>query len=77
MKQYDGVEIWLHEHLVSALDGGEWSALSSDHFINGEKAPGTHWKGGRVGPIARLDAVAKRKIPCPRGESNLGLPSLF
>jgi hypothetical protein len=28
-----------------------------------KEPPGTHWRGGWVGPIAGLDAVAKRKIP--------------
>jgi hypothetical protein len=28
----------------------------------GEKSPGTHWIGGRVGPRADIDAVEKRKI---------------
>jgi hypothetical protein len=39
-----------------------------------ERAPGTHWIGGRVGPRAVLDAVVKRKIPSPRRESN---PALY
>jgi len=30
-----------------------------------EKAPLTHWIGGWVGPRAILDAVVKKKIPCP------------
>jgi hypothetical protein len=43
--------------LTSALDGGEWSASSTGGFNNGERAPGTHWIGGWVGPRAGLDAV--------------------
>jgi hypothetical protein len=39
-----------------------------------ERAPGTHWIGGWVGPRAILDAVVKRKIPSPRRESNLRTP---
>jgi hypothetical protein len=35
-----------------------------------ERAPGTHWIGGWVGPRAVMDAVVKRKIPSPRRESN-------
>jgi hypothetical protein len=38
------------------------------------QAPGTHWIGGWVGPRAVLDAVAKRKIPSPRRESNPRTP---
>jgi hypothetical protein len=39
-----------------------------------ERAPGTHWIGGWVGPRAVLDAVVKRKIPGPRRESNPRIP---
>jgi hypothetical protein len=39
-----------------------------------EKAPGTHWIGGWVGPRAVLDTVVKRKIPSPRRESNPRTP---
>jgi hypothetical protein len=39
-----------------------------------ERAPGTHWIGGWVGPRAVLDAVVKRKIPNPRRESNPRTP---
>jgi hypothetical protein len=35
-----------------------------------ERAPGTHWIGGWVGPRAGLDAVVKRKIPNPCQDSN-------
>jgi hypothetical protein len=39
-----------------------------------ERAPGTHWIGGWVGPRAGLDGVVKRKIPSPRRESNPRTP---
>jgi hypothetical protein len=39
-----------------------------------ERAPGTHWIGGWVGPGAVLDAVVKIKIPIPRRESNPRTP---
>jgi hypothetical protein len=35
-----------------------------------ERAPGTHWIGGWLGPRAVLDPVVKRKIPSLRRESN-------
>jgi hypothetical protein len=60
--------------LASALDGGEWSALRPGRFTLRERAPGTHWIGGWVGPRAFLDAVVKRKIPNPRRESNPKTP---
>jgi hypothetical protein len=54
--------------LTSALDGGKWSASHTNCYGPMERAPGTHWIGGWVGPIAGLDAVAKRKkIPAPAG----------
>jgi hypothetical protein len=51
--------------LISALDGGEWSASRPGRFTPRERAPGTLWIGGLVGPRAVLDAVVKRKIPSP------------
>jgi hypothetical protein len=55
--------------LTSAVDGGEWSASRPGRFTLRERAPGTHWIGGWVGPIAVLDAVVRRKIPSLRQES--------
>jgi hypothetical protein len=52
--------------LTSALDGGEWSASHLGRFTPRERAPGTHWIGGWVGPRAILDAAVKRKTPSPR-----------
>jgi hypothetical protein len=37
--------------LASALHGGEWSA---SRFTSAERAAGTHWVGGWVGPIVGL-----------------------
>jgi hypothetical protein len=56
--------------LTSALDGGEWSASRPGRFTPGERAPGTHWIGGWVGPRAVPYAVVKRKIPSSRRELN-------
>jgi hypothetical protein len=39
-----------------------------------ERAPGTHWIGGWMGPRAGLVAVSKRKSPSPRRESNPDYP---
>jgi hypothetical protein len=60
--------------LTSALNGGEGSASHPSCFTLRERAPGTHWIGGWVGPRVVLDAVVKRKIPSPRGESNPRTP---
>jgi hypothetical protein len=38
---------------ASALEGGEWSASRPGRFTPRERAPGTHWIGGRVGPMLR------------------------
>jgi hypothetical protein len=63
--------------LTSVLDGGEWSASRPGRFTSRERAPGTHWIGGCVGPRAVLDAVVKRKFPSPRRESNPRTPIDF
>jgi hypothetical protein len=68
MKAYWGVEVQLHAFSISVLDGGEWSASRPGRFTSRDRAPGTHWIGGWVGPNAVLDAVVKRKIPSPRRE---------
>jgi hypothetical protein len=70
--RHEGVlEEWRYSSthsLTSALDGG------SGRFTPWERAPGTHWIGGWVGPRTVLDAVVKRKIPSPRRESNPRTP---
>jgi hypothetical protein len=62
--------------LTSALDGGEWSASRPGRFTPKERASGTHWIGGWMGPRAVLDAMVKRKIPSPRRESNPRTPTV-
>jgi hypothetical protein len=44
---------------TSVLDGGEWSASRSGCFTPVERATGTHWIGGWVGPRVSVDAVEK------------------
>jgi hypothetical protein len=68
---------WMYSsthYLISALDGGEWSASRPGRFIPRERAPGTHWIGGWVGPRAVPDAVEKRKIPRRRREPDPRTP---
>jgi hypothetical protein len=60
--------------LTSALVGCEWSAARLCRFTPGERAPGTHWIRGCVGPRAGLDAVEKRQMFHCR-ESNPGRPA--
>jgi hypothetical protein len=43
--------------LTSALGGGEWSASRPGRFTPRERAPGTHWIGGWMGPRAVVDAL--------------------
>jgi hypothetical protein len=71
IKAYRG-EWWCSSthSLTSALDGGEWSASRPGRFTPRERASGTHWIRGWVGPRAVLEAVVKRKIPSSRRESN-------
>jgi len=42
----------------------EWTATR--HFTPRERASGTYWIGGWVGPRTVLDAVVKRKIRSSR-----------
>jgi hypothetical protein len=67
MKAYGWVYVYINIFLTSALAGGEWSASRAGRFIPGERASGTHWIGGRVGPRVRLDDVDKRKFLTPPG----------
>jgi hypothetical protein len=62
MKAYGGVEVKIHVFLTSALVGGEWSDSRPGRFTPGERAPGTHWRGGWVDLKAGLEAGEKRKI---------------
>jgi hypothetical protein len=69
MKAYRGVDVYIHVFLTSALVGGELSASRPGRFTAGERSPGTHWRGGWVGPRAGMDDVEKRKIlPLPELE---------
>jgi hypothetical protein len=39
MKAYEGVDVYIHILLTSALAGGEWSASYLGRFTPGERAP--------------------------------------
>jgi hypothetical protein len=47
--------------LTSALVGREWSASRHGRFTPRERAPGTQWIGGWVGPRTGLNNMDKRK----------------
>jgi hypothetical protein len=55
MKAYEGVDVYIHAFLTLALAGGDWPASRPGRFTPRERAPGTHWIGGWVGPRASLD----------------------
>jgi hypothetical protein len=67
MKEYGGVDVWIHIFLTSALAGGECSASRPERFNPGERAPGTHWTGGWTDPRAGLDDMGKWKSLLPPG----------
>jgi hypothetical protein len=56
------VDVYIHIFLTSALVGSEWSISHPCRFTPEERAPGTRWIGGWVGPTAGLDDVEKRKF---------------
>jgi hypothetical protein len=62
MKACGEVDVWIHIFLTTALVGGEWSASRPCRFTHKERAAGTYWIGGWVGPRVDLDNVEKRKF---------------
>jgi hypothetical protein len=61
----DILEEWrysLTQSLTSVLDGREWSASHPGRFTPRERAPGTHWIGGWVGPRAVCTRKSLRNI---------------
>jgi hypothetical protein len=48
--------------LTLALVEGEWLGSRPGRFTPGERALGTHWIGGMMGPIAGLDDVANKNF---------------
>jgi hypothetical protein len=76
MKAYWGSGGIAETFLTSAQDGGEWAASRPGRLTPRERAPGTHWIGGWVGPRAGLDAVVKRTFPSFCRDSNLPIIQL-
>jgi len=48
--------------LTLPLDGGEWSASLPGHFTPKERASGTHWIEGWVGPRATHRKYKRLKL---------------
>jgi hypothetical protein len=65
MRAYWGAEVELHALLTSALDGDE-SASRPGSFTSREKAPGTQWIEGWVGPTAGGEEKNSQPLPGPR-----------
>jgi len=59
--------------VISAVGGGEWTALCMILFTPEKKIPGTHWIGGWVGRRVCGDTLERRKVLCPCGELNTSL----
>jgi hypothetical protein len=57
--------------LISALDGGEWSASRSGRFTPRERVPGTHWIECLVGPEPFWTRWWRERIPAPAGTGTL------
>jgi hypothetical protein len=53
--------------------GTRWKSSASrpSRFNPRERASGTHWIGGWVGPRGGMDTVSKRKIPLYLNELNM------
>jgi hypothetical protein len=49
--------------ILAVEEGCWWSASRSDNLTPGERAPGTHWIGGLVGPGICLGVVANSSLP--------------
>jgi len=61
--------------LTLALDGGKWSASRPGRFNFRKNPTRTYWIESSVHPRAGLDAVPKRRDPCPCRESKSGRPA--
>jgi hypothetical protein len=62
MKTYGGSGCIIPPFLTSALVGRESLASRTGRYIPGERAPGTYWKGGWLGPKTGLHNVERRKM---------------
>jgi hypothetical protein len=63
MKTYGGVDVQIHVFLTSTQLGCKWPASRPTRFIPKERAPGSHWIEGWVGPRTGPDDKEKSRIP--------------
>jgi hypothetical protein len=70
MKAYGGVDVYTHVFLTSALIGDKWSASRPCRFTSGERAPGTHWIGGWMGPQRAVWTLRRTENSWPYRDSN-------
>jgi hypothetical protein len=73
MKKYGGAGVTELSFLTMALDEGEWSTYHAPAAPPPprERAPGTHYTRGHLGPKAGLESMEKIKMSYPCQESNL------
>jgi len=64
------VEVQLHEFFTAALDASEWPASRPGRFTAWERAPGTHWTGGWMGPESVWTWWMREKFLAPSGNRN-------
>jgi hypothetical protein len=62
MKVYGAVDVQIHIFLASAQARSEWLVSRPGRITPKERAPGTHWIRGWVGPRAGLDNLEKKKF---------------
>jgi len=63
---YWGMEVYLHAFLTSAVDGGEWSASQTNHFINGVKSSQYPLDRRLGGPQSQSECDGEEKYEPPR-----------
>jgi len=57
------MEMQLQISLKSTLDGGGWSASSFSYILPGERALGSYWVGGWLGPRVGVNTAVTMRNP--------------
>jgi len=69
------VEVQIHSLLTLAPDRLQWSTSRLNYSIPGKRNPGTHWTGGRVGPMAsRPFLIREKSVAMPGTEPQTSRP---